>query len=110
MTINKGLEDGKSHSAQCFGILVAVDSAIKINLGDDGGTDNGGDDTSPEATLTITVTSVNDEPTFTAGLDQLVLEDAGPQFVANWATGIRPGPANESSQDKNQQNYQPEKY
>jgi VCBS repeat-containing protein len=49
-------------------------------------------------TLTITVGSVNDVPTFTRGEDQFILEDAGPQTVADWATDIRTGPANESEQ------------
>ena len=34
----------------------------------------------------------------TAGANQTIVEDAGPQTVAGWATGISPGPANESSQ------------
>ena len=45
----------------------------------------------------LTVTPVNDAPSFTKGADQTVAEDAGPQTVNGWATGISPGP-NESSQ------------
>ena len=44
------------------------------------------------ATVTITVTAVNDPPSFTKGADQTVLEDAGLQTVANWATNITAGP------------------
>ena len=52
----------------------------------------------PRARFTITVTPVNDAPTFTAGADQTVLEDTGAQTVAGWATAISPGPADESTQ------------
>jgi hypothetical protein len=49
-------------------------------------------------TFTITVTPVNDVPSFTKGPDQTVLEDAGLQTIAGWATSLSHGPANESSQ------------
>ena len=55
-------------------------------------------DTSAPQTFTITVTAVNDAPSFTKGADQTVLEDAGAQTVAGWATGISAGPANEAGQ------------
>ncbi|MEO8381418.1 MAG: Ig-like domain-containing protein, partial [Acidobacteriota bacterium] len=54
--------------------------------------------TSATQTFTITVNPVNDAPSFAAGPDQVVNEDAGLQTVANWATAISPGPANESAQ------------
>src|SRR5207253_6852677 len=54
--------------------------------------------TSTPQTFTITVNAVNDAPSFTKGLNQTVNEDAGPQTVANWATNISPGPADESGQ------------
>ena len=41
---------------------------------------------------------VNVAPAFTGGPNQSVLEDAGAQVVANWATGISAGPASESGQ------------
>ena len=50
------------------------------------------------ATVSVTVTPVNDAPSFTAGPDQTVQEDAGPQSVPGWATAISAGPANESGQ------------
>ena len=53
---------------------------------------------SATATVTVTVTAVNDAPSFTKGANQTVLEDAGPQSVANWATNLSAGPANESGQ------------
>lgn len=46
----------------------------------------------------FTVSAVNDVPSFVKGADQSVAEDAGAQTVANWATAISKGPANESSQ------------
>jgi CSLREA domain-containing protein len=48
-------------------------------------------------TFQLTVTPVNDAPSFTKGSDQTVAEDAGPQTVPGWATGISAGP-DESSQ------------
>jgi hypothetical protein len=69
-----------------------------VRLQDDGGTASGGKDTSAEQTFTINVLAVNDAPSFTKGSDQTVLEDAGKQTVANWATLLSAGPANESAQ------------
>mgnify|MGYP003770106149 CR=1 FL=1 len=43
-------------------------------------------------TFTITVTAVNDAPSFTKGADQSVFDNAGPQTVSGWATAISPGP------------------
>lgn len=67
-------------------------------LKDNGGTDNGGVDTSPPQTFAITIRSVNDPPSFQEGPDQVVVQYAGPQTVVNWATTISNGPPNESSQ------------
>jgi VCBS repeat-containing protein len=49
-------------------------------------------------TVGITVTAVNDAPTFTKGADVTVLEDASAQTINNWATNLVKGPADESSQ------------
>ena len=73
-------------------------ATITVVLMDDGGTANGGVDTSAPQTFVINVTAVNDAPSFTKGPDQNVLENAGAQTVANWATAISAGPADESSQ------------
>jgi hypothetical protein len=73
-------------------------ATIEIVLRDDGGTMFGGVDTSPPQTFTITVTPVNDRPSFTKGPNQTVLEDSGPRTVSAWATGISPGPPDEASQ------------
>jgi len=59
---------------------------------------NGGNAT---ATVNVTITPVNDAPTFVKGADQSTLEDAGPQVANNWATSISPGPVNESAQHVN---------
>ena len=73
-------------------------ATITLVAMDDGGTANGGVDTSPPQSFDITITAVNDEPSFMAGADQTIDEDAGAQTVANWATGISAGPADESGQ------------
>jgi hypothetical protein len=73
-------------------------ATITIDLKDDGGTANGGVDTSPTQTFVITVTAVNDAPSFTKGADQTVLENAGPQTVNPWATAVSAGPPDESTQ------------
>lgn len=74
---------------------------ITIQLMDDGGTANGGIDVSAMVTFTITVTPVNDAPSFTPGINPSVLEDAGPQSINPWATAISPGPNDESAQNLN---------
>lgn len=49
-------------------------------------------------TVNITVDPVNDAPSFTAGSDQTIDEDAGAQTVSGWATSISAGPPDESGQ------------
>ncbi len=71
---------------------------VSVYLKDDGGTENGGVDTSSTQTFQIDISGVNDPPSFTKGADQTVLEDAGPQTVNPWATAISPGPPDESGQ------------
>ena len=68
---------------------------VSVSLKDNGGTANGGQDTSAVQTFTITVNSVNDAPSFTKGADQTIAEDSGGLNVPNWATNISTGPANE---------------
>jgi Bacterial Ig domain len=48
--------------------------------------------------LAIDVLAVNDAPSFVKGADPTVLEDAGPQQISHWATGLSVGPTNESVQ------------
>jgi hypothetical protein len=71
---------------------------VTVRARDDGGTANGGHDTSAREVFTITVRPVNDPPSFAPGADQTVPEDAGPHDVARWARSIDPGPPNESGQ------------
>ena len=71
---------------------------ITVQAQDDGGTANGGDDTSDPQTFVIIVTPVNDPPSFIAGADPVVNEDAGDQTLAGWASSISAGPANEVDQ------------
>ncbi len=72
-------------------------ATVTVQLHDNGGNASLGDDTSDPQKFTITVSAVNDPPSFTKGADQTVLEDAGAQTVAGWATSISSGP-NEASQ------------
>jgi hypothetical protein len=72
-------------------------ATVTVTLHDDGGTANGGVDTSAPVTFTVTVTPVNDAPTFTGGGNVTVLEDSG-VYGSAWATAISPGP-NEATQN-----------
>ncbi len=71
---------------------------VSVQVKDDGGTSNGGVDSSSVQTFAIEITPVNDAPTFSLGLIQSALEDAGPQSGAGAITAISPGAANESGQ------------
>src|SRR5438477_2450435 len=71
-------------------------ATVTVALHDDGGTANGGSDTSVAQTFHIVVVAVDDAPSFVAGTDQTVLEDSGPESVSGWATGISAGPADEA--------------
>jgi predicted extracellular nuclease/methionine-rich copper-binding protein CopC len=70
-----------------------VNGAVNVTLtvtDPDGDTDT--------SAFTLDVTPVNDAPSFTKGANVNVAEDAGPQSIANWATAIAAGPANEAAQ------------
>ena len=73
-------------------------SDVTIYLADDGDTASGGANQSASITFTITVTAVNDAPSFTKGSDQSVLEDCGEQTATGWAADISKGPSDESAQ------------
>ncbi|MEX2185188.1 MAG: Ig-like domain-containing protein [Pirellulales bacterium] len=75
-------------------------ATIAVEVMDNGGTANGGVDTSLPAVFTITVNAVNDAPTFVAGGDDTVNEDAGARTVTAWATAISTGPADEAGQTR----------
>ncbi|WP_298547738.1 Ig-like domain-containing protein [uncultured Aquimarina sp.] len=71
-------------------------TTITVNLSDDGGTANGGIDTSTDQTFTITINEVNDVPSFSIPVspDQTILEDAGAQTVNGFASSIDDGDGN----------------
>src|SRR5207248_1025265 len=75
-------------------------ATVSVYLTDNGGTANGGSDTSGTQTFTITVTAVNDAPSFDlpANPNQSVNQDSGPQTVSGFASNISAGPADESAQ------------
>ena len=50
------------------------------------------------STVTITVVSVNDAPSFVTGGDESVLENSGAHSTSAWADGLDAGAANESGQ------------
>ena len=73
-------------------------ATVTVIAQDDGGTANGGVDTSAPQTFTITVTPVNDSPGITFATNNLVvLEDSGAATVSSFAT-FSPGAGNESGQ------------
>ena len=72
---------------------------VTVVLTDDGGTADGGADTSAAQTFTITVDPVNDAPSFTKGPDVVVANNSGSFTAAGWATTIGPGPADEAAQN-----------
>lgn len=87
--------DGTLRYSRAFDAFGAA--TVTVWLSDDGGSANGGVDSS-EHTFTITITSVNDRPTFTPGPAPVIPENSPAQTVPNWATLISPGPANEAEQ------------
>ncbi|MBZ0136588.1 MAG: tandem-95 repeat protein [Planctomycetes bacterium] len=72
-------------------------ATFSAQVRDTGGTASLGDDTSPlNGPFTITVTAVNDAPTFTAtGNPSAVDEDSGAATVPGWITGVDFGPSDE---------------
>ncbi|HXI31180.1 MAG TPA: Ig-like domain-containing protein, partial [Vicinamibacterales bacterium] len=76
-------------------------ATVSVQAHDDGGTLDGGVDTSAAQSFTITVTAVNDAPSFVKGADQARFGIVGVQTVANWATAISAGPADEAGQALN---------
>jgi hypothetical protein len=77
----------------------AVGSAtVQVVLVDGGGTERGGNDTSPMQQFMITVTPVNDPPSFLLGTSPVVLEDSGPQIFSGWIASLSAGPPDETGQ------------
>ncbi len=73
-------------------------ATITLTLTDNDGTALGGVDTSAPQTFTITLTGVNDAPSFTTGANPSSAEDAGPRSIAGWATAISAGQPDEAGQ------------
>ncbi len=73
-------------------------STITVTVVDNGGTANGGVNTSAPQVFTITVNNINDPPSFTAANPPAVNEDAGPQTVNSFATANAGGGTDENSQ------------
>ena len=73
------------------------EASVTITINDQGNTGTGGA-LSDTQTIIIPVLGINDAPTFTLGADITVDEDAGAQTVADWASEMSPGPADESDQ------------
>jgi hypothetical protein len=57
---------------------------------------NGSD--SAQGTVSVTVTAVNDAPSFAIGAAYRATPGSGAQTLPGWAADIQPGPANESGQ------------
>ena len=77
-------------------------STFDVAVQDSGGTLNGGVDTSTPQTFTITVNSVNDQPSFSnLGKQTLAAGTNTIQAVANWANTFNFGPADEAGQAVN---------
>src|SRR3954452_15755279 len=73
-------------------------STFDVKVQDDGGTANGGVDTSATQTFTLTVNFVNDQPSFTAANPPAIDEDAGAQTLNGWVTGFNPGGAPDANE------------
>ncbi|MFT5489908.1 MAG: hypothetical protein ACI8V5_000247 [Limisphaerales bacterium] len=73
-------------------------TTFTVEVQDNGGSTPPGIDTSDPATFTITVTPVNDEPTFTATNPPAVNEDATMVTVNGWVTKFDAGPNDENGQ------------
>lgn len=73
-------------------------ATVTVTLMDDGGTAGGGVNTSAAQTFHIFYNAGNIPPSFVKGPDITVATDTGPTVLANWATNISPGPANENAQ------------
>ena len=71
---------------------------VTVRARDNGGTANGGVDTSAPQTFSVTVLSANDPPTLTIGGDISITQLAGPQSFPGFATGVGPGAPNEAAQ------------
>lgn len=72
-------------------------ATITVTVMDNGGVLAGGVNTTTR-TFTVSVTPVNDAPSFTKGPDQSVVSTSGAQTVNAWATNLVAGPPDEAAQ------------
>ena len=77
-------------------------ATFEVAVQDDGGTSDGGIDTSNTLTGTITIEPVNDAPSFTVGDAVVVNEDSGPQQIDAFAANFDPGPFEDGTSDDRQ--------
>ncbi len=73
-------------------------ATVFVTAMDNGGTTNGGTNSSAAQSFTVTISAVNHAPTFTPGANVSVRHNDGAQTIAGWATGISAGPASEAGQ------------
>jgi len=73
-------------------------ATMTVVLSDDGGTADGGVDATTAVSRTITVSPVNDRPSFAVGAPVAVVEDSGTVTMPGWASSLSTGPGNESGQ------------
>ena len=73
-------------------------TTVSVFVRDDGGTGNGGIDTSETQLLTISINPVNDAPTFSLRALPRVTGGAGSQVIEKFISSTSPGPVNESEQ------------
>jgi hypothetical protein len=67
-------------------------ASFSVTLSDNGSNTPPSSNTSPAQTFTITVTAVDDAPTFQLGPNPSIAEDAGPQTINGFAFNFQPGP------------------
>lgn len=70
-------------------------AVVRLTLQDNGGTANGGVDTSINYDFTVTVSGVNSAPVFTPGAASVTVNEDSGAYTAAWATGIDDGDADE---------------
>lgn len=82
---------GNSRSLRLIPAANQVGSTIiTVTVSDGNATD--------QDTFSLSVTPVNDPPSFNKGMNITVAEDSGPASFNNWATSIVPGPFDENAQ------------